>query len=71
MDPKEAKKKFSHPFEPYDIQVDFMSAVYNCIEEGKIGIFDSPTGRWYPYSFLLVGDTFLLVGDTFRYFCGD
>lgn len=39
-----AHKSFHHPFEPYDIQQDFMEAVYDCIEQGKVGIFESPTG---------------------------
>lgn len=39
-----ARKDFHHPFTPYDIQQDFMEAVYNCIENGKVGIFESPTG---------------------------
>lgn len=39
-----ARKNFHHPFEPYDIQLQFMEAVYSCIEQGKVGIFESPTG---------------------------
>lgn len=39
-----ATKAFHHPFEPYEIQRQFMEAVYNCIEKGKVGIFESPTG---------------------------
>ncbi|CAK4031720.1 ATP-dependent RNA helicase chl1 [Lecanosticta acicola] len=39
-----ARKDFHHPFEPYEIQQQFMEAVYNCIEDGKVGIFESPTG---------------------------
>ena len=41
---KMERKDFHHPFQPYDIQQEFMEAVYNCIEEGKVGIFESPTG---------------------------
>ncbi|PIA96360.1 ATP-dependent RNA helicase chl1 [Cercospora beticola] len=37
-------KDFHHPFRPYDIQQQFMEGVYNCIEHGKVGIFESPTG---------------------------
>lgn len=37
-------KNFHHPFQPYDIQQQFMQAVYDCIESGKVGIFESPTG---------------------------
>ncbi|XP_022086709.1 ATP-dependent DNA helicase DDX11-like [Acanthaster planci] len=35
---------FPFPFDPYPIQEDFMRALYRTIEEGKIGIFESPTG---------------------------
>jgi chromosome transmission fidelity protein 1 len=38
-------KDFHHPFEPYDIQRQFMTALYQSIEDGKIGIFESPTGQ--------------------------
>ncbi|KAL8679604.1 MAG: hypothetical protein Q9186_004117 [Xanthomendoza sp. 1 TL-2023] len=37
-------RDFHHPFEPYDIQAQLMTAVYDCISEGKVGIFESPTG---------------------------
>lgn len=37
-------KNFHHPFQPYDIQQEFMQAVFECIENGKVGIFESPTG---------------------------
>ncbi|XP_041970234.1 putative ATP-dependent RNA helicase DDX11-like protein 8 isoform X2 [Aricia agestis] len=35
---------FQFPFTPYDIQTKFMSQLYSTIEEGKLGIFESPTG---------------------------
>lgn len=35
---------FHHPYQPYDIQREFMSNLYQCLEDGKIGIFESPTG---------------------------
>ncbi|KAK6434693.1 ATP-dependent DNA helicase chl1 [Oleoguttula sp. CCFEE 5521] len=37
-------KDFHHPYQPYEIQQQFMQAVYDCIEDGKVGIFESPTG---------------------------
>ncbi|KAK9325883.1 helicase C-terminal domain-containing protein [Lipomyces orientalis] len=37
-------RDFNHPYTPYKIQLDFMNALYDTIEEGKIGIFESPTG---------------------------
>jgi chromosome transmission fidelity protein 1 len=44
MDNEDETRDFHHPYEPYDIQKDFMSAVYNCLERGNVGIFESPTG---------------------------
>jgi chromosome transmission fidelity protein 1 len=38
------EREFHHPYQPYDIQTDFMGAVYRCLEDGKVGIFESPTG---------------------------
>ena len=35
---------FPFPFEPYNIQKGFMKEVYRCLELGKVGIFESPTG---------------------------
>ncbi|KAG1141260.1 hypothetical protein G6F37_008435 [Rhizopus arrhizus] len=35
---------FGFPFEPYSIQKDFMSSLYNALSQEKIGIFESPTG---------------------------
>jgi hypothetical protein len=40
-------KDFHHPYTPYDIQLQFMRALYDCIEHGKIGIFESPTGNYH------------------------
>ncbi|WPH00584.1 Hypothetical protein R9X50_00341400 [Acrodontium crateriforme] len=39
-----ARKDFYHPFQPYEIQQKFMEALYDCIENGQVGIFESPTG---------------------------
>ncbi|XP_038055247.1 ATP-dependent DNA helicase DDX11-like [Patiria miniata] len=38
------QQSFPFPFTPYPIQEDFMKGLYSTIEEGKIGIFESPTG---------------------------
>ncbi len=37
-------RDYHHPYKPYDIQLELMNAVYDCIADGKIGIFESPTG---------------------------
>ncbi|MCJ1475199.1 ATP-dependent DNA helicase chl1 [Lambiella insularis] len=47
-DPSPAVRDFHHPFNPYGIQLDFMNAVYDCIENGQVGIFESPTGGEEP-----------------------
>ncbi|TVY32340.1 ATP-dependent DNA helicase, partial [Lachnellula subtilissima] len=38
------KIDFHHPYTPYDIQETFMSTVYQVLEDGKVGILESPTG---------------------------
>lgn len=47
------REKFYHPFEPYDVQRQFMIALYQCIEDGKVGIFESPTGKQAESKYLL------------------
>lgn len=42
MDPSDSN--FCHPYSPYEIQLSFMTTLYYCIERGKVGIFESPTG---------------------------
>lgn len=42
MDEKEYL--FGFPYEPYDIQRELMSILYQTFEDRKVGIFESPTG---------------------------
>ena len=42
MEPSQAN--FCHPYQPYDIQLQFMLNLYQCIDAGGVGIFESPTG---------------------------
>ena len=48
---------FHHPYTPYDIQLQFMQALYACLEDSKIAVFESPTGKllilYYSYCILL------------------
>ncbi|KAG4429212.1 hypothetical protein IFR05_015304 [Cadophora sp. M221] len=39
-----ARDRFHHPFMPYAIQETFMETVYQVLEDGKVGILESPTG---------------------------
>lgn len=32
------------PFEPYQIQMGFMQELYRCLEDGCVGLLESPTG---------------------------
>ncbi|KAI4259153.1 MAG: hypothetical protein L6R42_004722 [Xanthoria sp. 1 TBL-2021] len=41
---EDSTRDFHHPFHPYDIQSQLMTAIYDCISDGKVGIFESPTG---------------------------
>ncbi|XP_041853277.1 ATP-dependent DNA helicase DDX11 isoform X2 [Melanotaenia boesemani] len=38
------KSKFPFPYQPYNIQEQFMQALYSALDQGKVGIFESPTG---------------------------
>ena len=38
------RKDFHHPYQPYEIQHELMTAVHGCIADRKVGIFESPTG---------------------------
>ena len=37
-------EEFPFPFRPYDIQCEFMRELYTALEEGRVGLFESPTG---------------------------
>lgn len=38
------RDSFPFPYKPYDIQEQFMKALYSTLDQGKVGIFESPTG---------------------------
>ncbi|KAK1146695.1 ATP-dependent DNA helicase chl1 [Aspergillus melleus] len=44
MDLPPENSNFNHPYSPYDIQLQFMRALYTSLEEGKVAVFESPTG---------------------------
>ncbi|CAH0026075.1 unnamed protein product [Clonostachys rhizophaga] len=55
------KLDFNHPFTPYDVQEQFMKAVYNVLEtgDGQIGILESPTGTGKSLSLICASLTWL------------
>lgn len=46
------------PFQPYDIQEDFMNSLYKALDEGGVALFQSPTGT---------GKSMSLLGGSFRW----
>lgn len=42
---------FHHPYQPYDVQLQFMRTVYDVLEKGnsQVGILESPTGTVCPF----------------------
>uniref|UniRef100_A0A671KKH8 ATP-dependent DNA helicase DDX11 n=1 Tax=Sinocyclocheilus anshuiensis TaxID=1608454 RepID=A0A671KKH8_9TELE len=44
MKPENNSSRFPFPFQPYPIQESFMEALYTALDQGKVGIFESPTG---------------------------
>ncbi|XP_023236750.1 ATP-dependent DNA helicase DDX11-like [Centruroides sculpturatus] len=57
--PAKSTSKFPFPFTPYDVQLEFMSKLYNTLEDGKIGIFESPTGTGKSLSLICGAVTWL------------
>ena len=54
-----SNEEFYHPYEPYNIQLDFMQKLYRCIENGNVGIFESPTGTGKSLSLICAALTWL------------
>ncbi|KAF4222577.1 hypothetical protein CNMCM5878_003615 [Aspergillus fumigatiaffinis] len=52
-------QNFNHPYSPYDIQLQFMRALYTCLEEGKVAVFESPTGTGKSLSLICGSITWL------------
>jgi len=63
MDPLE---DFGFPFAPYPIQQEFMETLFKVLEEGKLGIFESPTGTGKSLSLICGALTWLKDFETRR-----
>ncbi|GAB6022246.1 DEAD H (Asp-Glu-Ala-Asp His) box helicase 11 [Chamberlinius hualienensis] len=57
---------FSFPYQPYSIQQNLMKEVYKCIDQGKLGIFESPTGTGKSLSLLCASLTWLVEHEANR-----
>ena len=55
--------EFKFPFPPYDIQKQFMTNIFNCLEGGKLGIFESPTGTGKSLSLICGSLTWFLESE--------
>ena len=40
-------QNYGFPYQPYDGQIKYMDALYKVLQEGKVGILESPTGTVY------------------------
>jgi len=58
---------FHHPFHPYQIQNDFMKALYSTIDSKSVGIFESPTGT---VIFQVKGTLLTSQGKSLSLICG-
>lgn len=56
---KPSHNRFHHPYQPYDIQLEFMQKLYQCIEDRNIAIFESPTGTGKSLSLICAAVTWL------------
>ncbi|KAI9891155.1 MAG: ATP-dependent DNA helicase chl1 [Vezdaea aestivalis] len=67
------RKRYNHPYEPYNVQYDFMNAVYDCLDAKGIGILESPTGQGFtcmPNPFIVADSLSVGTGKSLSLICG-
>lgn len=62
----EPPEKFPFPFPAYEIQKQFMKQLYNCLEAGKLGLFESPTGTGKSLSLICGALTWLMDHEKWK-----
>ena len=61
--PLQPPDSFKFPFPPYDIQEQFMRELFQVLEGGKLGIFESPTGTGKSLSLICGALTWFLESE--------
>ena len=56
-------EEFRFPFPPYEIQTQFMTSIFRCLEAGQLGIFESPTGTGKSLSLICGSLTWFLESE--------
>lgn len=62
----EPPQEFPFPFPAYEIQKRFMRELYGCLEDGKLGLFESPTGTGKSLSLICGALRWLVDHETRR-----
>ena len=58
--------EFKFPFPPYDIQTQFMTSLFHCLDQGRLGIFESPTGTGKSLSLICGSLTWYLESERLK-----
>lgn len=62
----EPPQEFPFPFPAYEIQKRFMRELYGCLNDGKLGLFESPTGTGKSLSLICGALRWLVDYESFR-----
>ncbi|XXQ30437.1 Helicase ATP-binding domain-containing protein [Plasmodiophora brassicae] len=59
-------REIPFPFEPYDVQRQFMSELFDCLETGRLAMFESPTGTGKSMSIICAALHWLTTSTTVK-----